>query len=118
MLFERLVIWILTSESNIKIFTQQIVLKKIFTLHSIQIPWPKKENVITKGKTISFILGISALTLSIGLVYVIVNTYVKSANESAPRSSYGEQYIPRYSLSGESQWVLDLTVVCINNMEW
>ena len=60
-----------------------------------------------RQKSISFILGISALTLSIGLVYVIVNTYVKSANESAPRSSYGEQYIPRYSLSGESQWVLD-----------
>ena len=49
-----------------------------------------------RQKSISFILGISALTLSIGLVYVIVNTYVRSANESAPRSSYGEQYIPRY----------------------
>ena len=60
-----------------------------------------------RKKIINFTLGISALTLSIGLVYIIVNTYIKSTNESAPTTSLGTQYIPRYALQGESQWVLD-----------
>ena len=59
-----------------------------------------------RQKRINFALGLTALSLSIGLVYHR-KQFIKSSNETAPLSSFGNEYIPRYALTGESQWVLD-----------
>ena len=67
----------------------------------------ERKRDIKRQKIINFVLGFSALIFSIGLVFIILNSYIKSSNESAPKSSFGDSYIPRYALQGESQWVLD-----------
>ena len=51
----------------------------------------ERKRDLQRKKIINFTLGISALTLSIGLVYIIVNTCIKSTNESAPTTSLGTQ---------------------------
>ena len=67
----------------------------------------ERKRDIKRQKTINFFIGISILTFSIILVYVILNSYIKLSNETAPKSYFGDKYIPRYALQGESQWVLD-----------
>ena len=89
------------------IYSAEHTEKDVYTpQYSNQVSQQRKRDYQRK-KITNFILGISALILSISLVYIIVNTYIKSTTESAPTTSLGSQYIPRYALQGESQWVLD-----------
>lgn len=81
--------------------------KDIYTPHYSSNVAQERKRDIRRQKRINFALGLTALSLSIGLVYIIINSYIKSSNETAPLSSFGNEYIPRYALQGESQWVLD-----------
>lgn len=55
----------------------------------------------------SFILGATVLCLAVALVYVVVREYIDIQTQSSSPTPITQEYIPRYSLPTESQWVLD-----------
>jgi len=68
----------------------------------------ERKREIRRHQFISFILGTTVLVLLVALVYVVVREYMDIRNESDAPEPISQQYIPRYSLPSESQWVLDL----------
>jgi tetratricopeptide (TPR) repeat protein len=69
----------------------------------------ERKRDIRRHQFVSFILGMTILVLSVSLVYVVVREYMTIQTvESAP-SPITQEYIPRYSLPSESQWVLDFS---------
>lgn len=56
----------------------------------------------------SFMMGAVILVLALALVYVVVKEYVDILSESAAPTAITQEYIPRYSLPTEAQWVLDV----------
>ena len=89
------------------IYSSDLSEKDLYTPQYSNSVVQERKRELRRQKTINFVLGVSALTLSIALVYIILNTYIKSSLETAPPTSLGDEYIPRYALQGESQWVLD-----------
>ena len=67
----------------------------------------ERKREIRRHQFISFILGMTVLVLLVALVYVVVREYMDIRNESDIPAQITQEYIPRYSLPAESQWVLD-----------
>jgi tetratricopeptide (TPR) repeat protein len=68
----------------------------------------ERKREIRRHQFISFVLGMTVLVLLVALVYVVVREYMDIRNESGSPDPISREYIPRYSLPEESQWVLDL----------
>ncbi len=78
----------------------------------------ERKRDIRRHQFTAFSLGLLVLVLSVSLVYVVVREYVQIqsvAPTAAP--SISQEYIPRYSLESESQWVLDFSRD-YGNPEW
>ncbi len=69
----------------------------------------ERKRDIRRHQFISFILGMTILVLSVSLVYVVVREYVTIQTVAPSPTPITQEYIPRYSLPKESQWVLDLS---------
>ena len=69
----------------------------------------ERKREIRRHQFISFVLGMTVLVLLVALVYVVVREYMDIRNESDRPAPISQEYIPRYSLAAESQWVLDLS---------
>jgi tetratricopeptide (TPR) repeat protein len=57
----------------------------------------------------SFIMGLTILLLAVSLVYLVVREYIDILKQSEAPAPITTEYIPRYSLPTESQWVLDFS---------
>jgi len=68
----------------------------------------ERKREIRRHQFISFVLGMTVLVLLVALVWVVVREYMDIRNESGVPAPISQEYIPRYSLPAESQWVLDL----------
>lgn len=69
----------------------------------------ERKREIRRHQFISFVLGMTVLVLLVALVYVVVREYMDIRNDTGTPAPISQEYIPRYSLPAESQWVLDLT---------
>ncbi len=67
----------------------------------------ERKREIRRHQFISFLMGSTILVLAVTLVYVVVREYMDILSESAAPAPITQEYIPRYSLPAESQWVLD-----------
>ena len=77
----------------------------------------ERKREIRRHQFISFVLGMAVLVLLVALVYVVVREYMDIRNESGTPEPISREYIPRYSLPQESQWVLDLSKT-YGNPKW
>lgn len=68
----------------------------------------EKKRFIKRQQQINLLSGVLILILSISLLYIIISNYVNSLEETSPIKPIAQEYIPRYALDQESQWVLDL----------
>lgn len=68
----------------------------------------ERKREIRRHQLTSFLMGSVILVLALTLVYVVVKEYVDILNESAAPTPITQEYIPRYSLPTEAQWVLDV----------
>jgi tetratricopeptide (TPR) repeat protein len=66
----------------------------------------KREELRNRFST--FALGATVLALLVGLVFVIVKKYMSILKDAAPQAPIAREYIPRYSLPTEDQWIMDL----------
>ena len=69
----------------------------------------ERKREIRRHQFISFVLGMTVLVLLVALVYVVVREYMDIRSDSGTPAPIAQEYIPRYSLPAESQWVLDLS---------
>lgn len=69
----------------------------------------ERKRDIRRHQTTSFILGFLVLFLAVALVYLVVREYIDILNESTAPTPITQEYIPRYSLPTESQWVMDFS---------
>lgn len=69
----------------------------------------ERKRDIRRHQFTGFVLGMTILVLAVTLVYVIVNEYIDILRQSTAPTPITQEYIPRYSLDSEAQWVLDLT---------
>ena len=69
----------------------------------------ERKRDIRRHQFTSFILGLLVLVLSVSLVYVVVREYVQTQSLAPSPTPVTQEYIPRYSLPSESQWVLDFS---------
>ncbi len=67
----------------------------------------ERKREIRRHQFTNFVLGMTILVLSVALVYVVVREYIDILRQSAEPTPITQEYIPRYSLPQESQWVLD-----------
>jgi tetratricopeptide (TPR) repeat protein len=67
----------------------------------------ERKREIRRHQFTSFILGMTVLVLAVSLVFVVVREYMDILKSSAAPTPITQEYIPRYSLPAESQWVLD-----------
>lgn len=68
----------------------------------------ERKREIRRHQFISFVLGMTVLVLLVALVYVVVREYMDIRSETEKPAPIAQEYIPRYSLPAETQWVLDL----------
>ena len=69
----------------------------------------ERKREIRRHQFTSFILGMTVLLLAVSLVYVVVREYIDVLKQSETPTPITQEYIPRYSLKAESQWVLDFS---------
>jgi Tfp pilus assembly protein PilF len=69
----------------------------------------ERKRAIRRAQFTSFILGFTVLVLSVVLVYVVVREYIEVHTAPPSPTPVTQEYIPRYSLPGDSQWVLDFS---------
>ena len=69
----------------------------------------ERKREIRRHQFISFVLGMIVLVLSVSLVYVVVREYIDIHALPPSPTPITQEYIPRYSLASESQWVLDFS---------
>ena len=67
----------------------------------------ERKREVRRHQFIGFILGLTILCLAVGLVYVVVREYITIQKEIVTPTPITQEYIPRYSLPTESQWVMD-----------
>lgn len=65
---------------------------------------------IRRQKVTSFLLGAVILILSVSLVFVVVREYMEITTLAPSPTPITQEYIPRYSLATEAQWVLDFSL--------
>jgi tetratricopeptide (TPR) repeat protein len=64
---------------------------------------------IRRQQLTSFFLGLLVLVLSVSLVWIVVREYIEITSLPPSPTPITQEYIPRHSLSSESQWVLDFS---------
>ncbi len=69
----------------------------------------ERKRDIRRHQFLGFMLGATILVISVALVYVVVREYLDIVKESAAPAPITQEYIPRYSLPAESQWVMDFS---------
>ncbi|VGO20724.1 tetratricopeptide repeat protein [Pontiella sulfatireligans] len=69
----------------------------------------ERKREIRRHQFISFVLGMVVLVLSVSLVWVVVREYMEIHSMAPSPTPITQDYIPRYSLKSEAQWVLDFT---------
>jgi tetratricopeptide (TPR) repeat protein len=69
----------------------------------------ERKREIRRHQFVGFVLGMTVLVLAVALVYVVVREYMGIQREAAAPTPITQEYIPRYSLAAESQWVLDFS---------
>jgi len=69
----------------------------------------ERKREIRRHQFLSFVLGLIVLVLSVALVYVVVREYIDINVLTTSPTPITQEYIPRYSLPSESQWVLDFS---------
>jgi tetratricopeptide (TPR) repeat protein len=69
----------------------------------------ERKREIRRHQFTNFILGMVVLVLSVSLVYVVVREYIDIHALPPSPTPITQEYIPRYSLSAEAQWVLDFS---------
>lgn len=69
----------------------------------------ERKREIRRQRAVSFFLGLTILGLSVGLIFVVVHEYMTIQNTAPAATPIAQEYIPRYSLPAESQWVLDFS---------
>lgn len=69
----------------------------------------ERKREIRRHQFTSFVLGTTILVLAISLVYVVVREYIDILSQASTPTPITQEYIPRYSLPTESQWVLDFS---------
>jgi tetratricopeptide (TPR) repeat protein len=67
----------------------------------------ERKREIRRHQFTSFVLGLTVLVLAVSLVYVVVRQYIEINSLPPSPTPITQEYIPRYSLPAESQWVLD-----------
>lgn len=67
----------------------------------------ERKREIRRHQFTSFILGMTVLVLAVSLVFIVVNEYMDILKAGSSPTPITQEYIPRYSLPSESQWVLD-----------
>jgi len=55
----------------------------------------------------NLLLGIVSLGLLLALVYIITQTYITAQKRKTILTSLSSDYVPRFSLKSEEQWILD-----------
>lgn len=56
-----------------------------------------------------FLLGATLIGLTVVIIYVVVKKYIDITKETEAPTPITQEYIPRYSLPVQAQWVLDLS---------
>jgi len=69
----------------------------------------ERQRDIRRHQFTSFLLGMAVLILSVSLVYVVVREYMSIQTLAPTPTPITQEYIPRYSLPADSQWVLDFS---------
>ena len=69
----------------------------------------ERKRDIRRSQFTSFALGATVLILVLSLVYVVISEYTGVNAAPTTPSPVTQEYIPRYSLPAESQWVLDFS---------
>ena len=69
----------------------------------------ERKREIRRHQFLSFVLGMTVLVLAVSLVYVVVREYVDILRQANVVDPIAQEYIPRYSLPAESQWVMDFS---------
>ncbi len=69
----------------------------------------ERQRDIRRHQFTSFILGMAVLVLSVSLVFVVVREYMTIQTVAPALTPITQEYIPRYSLPADSQWVLDFS---------
>ncbi len=67
----------------------------------------ERKREIRRRQFTGFLLGMTILVLAVSLVFVVVREYMDILKEGSTPTAITQEYIPRYSLPAESQWVLD-----------
>jgi tetratricopeptide (TPR) repeat protein len=86
-----------TDHSNRDDFTPQVASEII----------EERKREIRRHQFVSFVLGMTVLVLAISLVYVVVREYIDILKAQNVPEPIQQEYIPRYSLPAEAQWVMD-----------
>ena len=69
----------------------------------------ERKREIRRHQFMNFILGMTVLVLLVSLVFVIAREYIDIHSMAPSPTPITQEYIPRYSLASESQWVLDFS---------
>ena len=69
----------------------------------------ERKREIRRHQFTSFLLGATVLVLLVSLVFIIANEYIDIHSLPPSPTPVTQDYIPRYSLASESQWVLDFS---------
>lgn len=89
------------------IYSSDRTAKDDFTPQVSKAALEERKRDIRRHQLTSFVLGSSVLILLLALIYVIANEYIVNYSVAPSPTPVAQSYIPRYSLSGESQWVFD-----------
>jgi tetratricopeptide (TPR) repeat protein len=69
----------------------------------------ERKREVRRHQFLNFILGATVLLLLVSLVFVIAREYIDVHAVAPSLTPVTEEYIPRYSLGSEEQWVLDFS---------
>lgn len=94
-------------KTNQDIYSSDSSDKDLFTPQKNVSVAQERKRDLKRQQGINFTLGLLALIISVSLVYIIINNYIENVNEVKPLAPITDEYIPRYALEQEDQWVLD-----------
>ena len=67
----------------------------------------ERKRDLRRQQLTSFFLGMAVLAVLVTLAVVVVNKFMDTRKATTPIAPIAQDYIPRYSLPAEAQWVLD-----------
>jgi len=86
-----------TNKSEDDAYTPQVS-KEVINEHKRALQWEYSKNIL---------LGVVLLGLLLSLVYIITKTYLTAQKRKTILTSLSSEYVPRFSLKSEEQWILD-----------